>query len=158
MNRPKRGCGSCYACCKTHGVHELEKMPSTLCEYCKPGRKACRIYKKRPRSCAEFQCFWLIGAGSESDRPDRLGVVIDILKNQSLNNLQIAQFFEYIPGKLSDERVLKHARDALKTQIFVCFMKLDGTITVFFSDSHKEKNIGLLPEGTIVGTREELGL
>ena len=160
MNRPKQGCGSCYACCKTHGIKELKKVPGELCGHCKPGRKACQIYKKRPKECMEFKCFWLATNGTGPNRPDRLGVVIDAYNNTLLDNLPVAAFFEYIPGKLKDERVLKHARDALRNQVYLSFMKLDRNVTVFFPDSYDEENtnIGILPEGTVVGTREELGV
>jgi hypothetical protein len=70
----KRSCGECSACCKTHGVIEINKMPNVWCTHCKVG-KGCKIYKKRPESCQRFKCSWLSGIGDDSERPDKVRVV-----------------------------------------------------------------------------------
>ena len=70
-----RGCGACTACCVTHLVRELSKRAGRVCRF--KTHTGCRVYKKRPTSCAQFMCQWLMGHGDEDGRPDHMGVVID---------------------------------------------------------------------------------
>ena len=72
-----RVCGGCTACCTIFGIEELGKKPWTECEHLTkaPFTRGCSIYRKRPRSCREFNCLWLGGAGTVKARPDRLGVM-----------------------------------------------------------------------------------
>ncbi len=55
---PVTGCEGCTACCKTMGVHELEKPVNTWCRHCRIGA-GCEIYETRPQSCRTFECVWL---------------------------------------------------------------------------------------------------
>ena len=70
----ERNCGGCTACCKTHGILSLMKMPGVWCQYCKTD-KGCGIYEKRPAECREFKCSWLMGIGGERHRPDKTRIV-----------------------------------------------------------------------------------
>lgn len=74
----KRQCGGCTACCKTHGISVFEKGNGEWCSKCHIG-VGCAIYRAYdfPQECREYRCFWLDGKGSESDRPDRLKIVMD---------------------------------------------------------------------------------
>ena len=73
----QRVCGGCTACCKTHGVLELWKLPGTWCPYCSVG-KGCAAYERRPAECRHFKCSWLLGMGNEEHRPDRINVVPEV--------------------------------------------------------------------------------
>ena len=74
----KRSCGECSACCTVVGVDDLPtpKGTWTRCDHERAGG-GCSIYAERPRSCRRYQCAWLLGLGSDADRPDRIGIVAD---------------------------------------------------------------------------------
>lgn len=71
-----RKCGDCSVCCTVLGVPELKKEAGEACSNCKPGWKACKIYKDRPESCSSFECMWLEGHFANADKPDKIGVVL----------------------------------------------------------------------------------
>ena len=71
-------CGECRACCTVLGVAALKKDENTTCQHeCSAG---CAIYKDRPKECATYECFYHISYPnfSESFRPDKLGVIVEI--------------------------------------------------------------------------------
>ncbi|OGZ68802.1 MAG: hypothetical protein A3D44_02285 [Candidatus Staskawiczbacteria bacterium RIFCSPHIGHO2_02_FULL_42_22] len=47
------------------------------CDFCQIG-KGCSIYERRPFACQVYRCLWVCGKGEESDRPDRLKIVLDL--------------------------------------------------------------------------------
>lgn len=96
--RGGRACGQCTACCFVIGVRAVpsadvrrgladprppaDKLPMHRCEH--DDGKGCAIYAdpSRPKACAAYACGWLLGIfGQERDRPDRLGVVVDSMKD-----------------------------------------------------------------------------
>ncbi len=87
----KRECGACTMCCKTMGVPELSKPAHKWCVNCNVG-KGCNIYPDRPASCREFECVWLqdrFGVFTEKDRPDKVGVVLQVVKNPIEGNKDV---------------------------------------------------------------------
>jgi Fe-S-cluster containining protein len=78
-----RECGGCTACCKTHPIESIPKAQNTWCTHCLKG-KGCDIYATRPSACAEFKCQWLMGYGSDSERPDKVRVVVDFHTMEAL--------------------------------------------------------------------------
>lgn len=76
MLEPGRACGTCTACCKTHGIADMNSGNGEWCSKCRIGM-GCSIYQERPHECRAYQCFWLTGKGAESDRPDKLKIVMD---------------------------------------------------------------------------------
>jgi hypothetical protein len=67
-------CGGCTACCTSHGVRALDKLPHTACAHCES--RGCSIYERRPGECSRFTCSWLQGKGGGNGcRPDKTGVV-----------------------------------------------------------------------------------
>ena len=78
IEKPARSCGECTACCKTHWIESLKKPSGKWCGNCTPG-KGCTIYATRPGECVEYTCAWLDGVGTEDQRPDKVGVVIDCM-------------------------------------------------------------------------------
>lgn len=73
-----RECGPCNACCKPFPVPEVGKLDSrTLCVHA--SENGCCIYARRPEACQLYACAWLNGLGDMTYRPDRLGVMIDIM-------------------------------------------------------------------------------
>ena len=80
-----RACGSCTACCKTHGVRSLDKPENVWCTSCAIG-VGCERYDTRPTDCRDFSCVWLIGEGAENDRPDKNKVVIGVDDMQELGD------------------------------------------------------------------------
>jgi len=73
-----RSCGTCDACCTTQGVAELGKPDGVRCEHQVEGVKGCSIYARRPKGCASWNCVWRAGGFDGVDRPDRVGVVMDV--------------------------------------------------------------------------------
>lgn len=105
-----RKCGTCTACCTTLGILELAKAPGVPCPNLSPV-KGCSIYADRPFTCRKWSCMWLRGAFDGEARPDRLGVVMDIGRNDAGDELLFAH--ESRPGGFKEaERFLKDiARD-----------------------------------------------
>ncbi len=77
-------CGDCTLCCKLMGVKELSKPVGMWCSACDLGMKGCTIYKERPQSCVDFQCYWLNSQGASDPavrmplvfRPDKARCII----------------------------------------------------------------------------------
>ena len=69
-----QNCGECQLCCKLLAVTEIKKPAGAWCEHCAVG-EGCKIYERRPASCGEFACMWLLSDGWEDLRPDRSGVI-----------------------------------------------------------------------------------
>ncbi len=60
---------------------DFDTGPGERCPNLSSGCTACGIYETRPQSCRQFECLWLQGFGSESERPDRSRVMIATLKD-----------------------------------------------------------------------------
>ena len=74
-----RSCGECDRCCYSLGV-ELDgghfKPNDMPCRYrSKPG---CSLHgtDDKPGACRIWHCRWVMGWGEESDRPDKLGLIL----------------------------------------------------------------------------------
>jgi hypothetical protein len=72
----RRVCGPCTACCTSLGVPALKKAAGAPCLH--QSEAGCAIYKKRPAACRSYRCSWIKGEFGEEDRPDLLGLVIDV--------------------------------------------------------------------------------
>ncbi|MDH5589840.1 MAG: hypothetical protein OEZ37_07315, partial [Gemmatimonadota bacterium] len=112
MKRPSRVCGSCSACCRAMGVHELRKGAWQACPHLRAS--ACGIYARRPGSCRSFACQWLRGV-LEVDgtvdpdlRPDACGVIFDYQPESPFGDVFTA--WEVEPGA----SVRGHARDIIE--------------------------------------------
>jgi hypothetical protein len=98
-----RQCGECTACCMVLGVAEVPTPFYSLCPH--QSATCCRIYDKRPGACREFYCEWLVGALTEEDRPDKLGLVcVSTRAQDGGNNLAIVAAYEVRPGAGDTER------------------------------------------------------
>lgn len=97
-----RSCGDCSACCKTHGIRELNKPAGDWCSHCSSEHNSCTIYTKRPPSCAAYKCLWLLtGAGGEAGRPKNSGIVIDLIDAFERNGVaNILKIYEVESGDL----------------------------------------------------------
>ena len=100
-----RSCGGCTVCCKTHIGDEMKTTGDEYCDCCQIG-KGCSIYEERPFTCEVYRCIWVCGKGEESDRPDRLKIVMD-LKGVSFYEEEIVaiNFWEVEEGAISQPRV-----------------------------------------------------
>ena len=79
-----RSCGTCTLCCKTYANHELKKPEATWCVHARK-KAGCAIHDKRPVECRAFSCMWLMGMLPEDARPDKVGVVLDVMPNDLQN-------------------------------------------------------------------------
>jgi hypothetical protein len=83
-----RECGECVACCKILGIDvpELAKPAGVLCQHCTG--TGCGIYQTRPQQCRDWHCAWRrIGAMPPATRPDRLGVMFDLVRPEPAPNI-----------------------------------------------------------------------
>lgn len=97
MTKDSRTCGGCTACCKVLPVAELGKPSGQWCRHCIK-KRGCRMYTNRPRGCIEFRCQWLTGAFDDSERPDKVRVVVDAVEYPVIG--ETAVFFEMVRGEL----------------------------------------------------------
>jgi Fe-S-cluster containining protein len=97
----ERSCGNCTACCYLPEIAEpeLKKEKFTACKHCKDN-KGCKIYENRPVACRDFSCMWKMNFTHESKRPDKSGIMIDLLPLNSLSGKSgsIFAIYEYKPG------------------------------------------------------------
>ncbi len=75
-----RECGACSLCCTVLRVDELGKLAGEPCPQLRP-EGGCGIYETRPGICRAYRCLWLSGGLEPGDRPDRLGAVVDLLRD-----------------------------------------------------------------------------
>lgn len=75
-----RSCGTCTACCTVLGVAEISKAVGEPCPMLRGEGEGhgCQSYENRPPSCQDWSCLWLRGVLNGADRPDRVGVVLDM--------------------------------------------------------------------------------
>ncbi|MGZ3280937.1 MAG: hypothetical protein ACXU8V_22720, partial [Caulobacteraceae bacterium] len=76
-----RACGECSVCCTVKPINtpELSKAPGIACGHCL-ATGGCGIYETRFPVCREYRCAWkTLGWVPEQLRPDRSGVLIDIV-------------------------------------------------------------------------------
>jgi hypothetical protein len=87
-----RSCGDCTACCTVLAVHELCKPMRWACDHVSCA--GCRVYDRRPQSCRDFNCQWLLGmiSGDDSTRPDRLGVLFDCYQSTATHKSRLVAF------------------------------------------------------------------
>lgn len=105
--RAGRRCGPCTACCTALGIPELDKPGFERCPKLRRRRpEGCSIYGSRPNSCREWSCGWLLGIGEASDRPDRLGLIIDIEFSDTLGCYMV-KLFELRPGAHKTDRAFE---------------------------------------------------
>jgi hypothetical protein len=148
----KRVCGACTACCKTHGVSEIKKLPGYLCAHCTIGT-GCNIYKSHPQSCKDFQCDWLKGFGRKGQRPDKTGVVLDFVIGEALREL--FQMWEAIEGALGRRFTKIITRDILEANIFVAHLYLSGKRVLFIPRGkilHADTRKQLVEEGVEISS------
>lgn len=70
-----RSCDGCTLCCDLVSVFEIGKHEFTACPECIMGT-GCARQNDKPESCRDYACAWLLGHGTEADRPDEVGYVI----------------------------------------------------------------------------------
>jgi hypothetical protein len=80
-----RACGECSACCTVKPINtpELTKAPGITCRHCLASG-GCGVYETRFPVCREYRCAWkILGWIPEPLRPDRSGVLIDIVDSDA---------------------------------------------------------------------------
>lgn len=83
-------CDGCAACCTVIGVKELEKAPYEPCSKArKGGLGGCVEYATRPAGCRSYECLYSMGFLAVSERPDRIGILVDAAKLDSQLALQM---------------------------------------------------------------------
>ena len=80
-----RPCGECSVCCTVKPINtpELTKAPGLACQHCLSDG-GCGIYETRFPVCREYRCAWkMLGWIPEPIRPDRSGVLVDIVESDA---------------------------------------------------------------------------
>jgi len=85
-----RECGACSLCCTVLRVDELRKLGGTPCVH-QRAEGGCGIYAGRPAICRAYRCLWLGGGLRDSDRPDALGAVLDVVAQGTSTWLEIRE-------------------------------------------------------------------
>lgn len=110
----RRECGGCTACCYVIAVEQLDKPFRCDCPHAADG---CALWSGpggpggQPDVCASYRCAWAMGFGSEEDRPDKSGVLVDF-RVDDVNNTQAVPALYAIGVNEGDERK-QTARDAM---------------------------------------------
>lgn len=126
-----RACGTCVACCTTQGVGEINKPPGVPCPHLSP-KKGCGIYATRPPSCAEWSCGWRMGLFDGADRPDRVGVVMDLTERSDHWPDEWAYVAREVSaaGESNWKQKAEPFLDRISRGRLVVLLRLDGTRTV----------------------------
>ena len=135
MTKEKRVCGTCTACCTVIAIPELSKRSNVTCKFVQDSR--CSIYPCRPRCCSGFSCEWLDGRGTNSERPDISGVVIQ----QNLigqTGIEGVHMWEVHQCALSWPAAQRAQKEFIARKIPVVLYPKIGGITI------------LIPKGTMV--------
>ena len=129
-----RACGSCTVCCKTHYVFEFNKPPGEWCTHCMPGR-GCKIYTTNlPEGCRQFKCEWLKGSGTNNERPDHTGVVLDYFHDKFMTDPSVGQvmtMWEVVEGTLQRPFARRKTLENLNKGIFVAHHAVSNRWTLF---------------------------
>lgn len=138
-----RTCGPCRACCLPWAVPEVGKLDATWCPKSTP-HNGCSIYSTRPLACKKFACIWLNGKGEESDRPDILGVMMDV-EDMRIGKKEVCVFhlWEIEKGALDKRRVQQIAEANQRAgNIVILHRPRDANsfiTSVFLSEAHFSK-------------------
>ncbi len=107
----KHPCGSCSVCCTSMGVEEIEKPEGVPCPAIRETGSGCKIYAKRPLSCATYNCLYRVGLLDKTSvpygRPDSLGIIFDV-NNTHATGIQMVVAREVVPGALEANMALLH--------------------------------------------------
>ena len=145
MDTAERICDGCTACCMPLDIEEsgFSKPRGQWCQHCNIGR-GCNIYTSRPLMCNEFRCQWLMGFGTNEQRPDKIGFVPDFHKESLFTN-GLAQFWEVEEGAFERPACRVLANIALEGNIRVMYLYISG-----------HKKLALPPWPDLVEVREEI--
>ena len=119
-----RECGECVACCVYYNIKDekLTKEAMSPCsklniqpekgEYSVSACNNCTLQNtpEKPKTCIDFNCYWLLGHGDENDRPDKSNIMIDRSKRieNSHEAKSLLQGAEDTPeGRATIERMSK---------------------------------------------------
>ncbi len=93
MSGEARACEECSLCCVVLRVDELAKLGGTPCPELRAPEAGggCGIHARRPGICRGYRCLWLQGGLEATDRPDRLGAVLDLLTTGAETRLEIRE-------------------------------------------------------------------
>lgn len=119
-----RQCGECRMCCKymyvaekgTRGgkPYEFIQYPGSWCKHVDM-KKGCKVHHtaEQPYSCRSFACAWLMGLGSDADRPDKNKIIVsfevrthwsDVDRPQDTQETAMAIVYDCAPGAGGEER------------------------------------------------------
>jgi hypothetical protein len=116
-NLRTRVCGECTACCTVMGVEEIEKPAGEPCQHiCDKG---CAIYGSHPKACQDFLCAWKTGFDEMARRPDKSGLVGDIMREDSPAHPGVI-FREVWPGAFDEN---KERIDELASKVVVFLVR-----------------------------------
>lgn len=132
----QRTCGTCTACCKALPVAEIGKAAGRWCQHCNKGR-GCRVYGTHPKGCQEFQCQWLLGSFTDTERPDTMRIVVDAVEYERIGTAIL--IYEMVRGELERDfaqDVLRRALGAGFTVVMVPAVDSPAQPVVYMSHEH----------------------
>jgi hypothetical protein len=122
-----RKCGTCVECCTALAVPELEKAVGERCRHLvAPGK--CGVYDSRPPSCRDYACGWLMGGLSSSERPDRVGFIVEA---------------HPVDGAKEPSVVIRETREgsSRRDRAMALIRKLEGSRVIFVIPTEGERRI-----------------
>lgn len=132
-----RKCGSCDLCCTIYPVPGITGKDDR-CRFARSGtvtemkvqvgefgvdfapsyhpQTGCGIYDKRPRMCRQFFCGWRLGLGEDDERPDKTGVVLDLVGSGHPDQAAVGVRLTFGPNEMFPDReaVLEYVGDVLE--------------------------------------------
>lgn len=103
-----RPCGDCTMCCTLLTIEELDKPAGEPCTHLGPKQTTCLFYDSRPPACREYRCSWSQGFGAVTDRPDLLGLIVDVHPSDAPGAVRI----------IAADRRVRQERDAVFRSLF----------------------------------------
>lgn len=121
-----RECGECTVCCVYPKIPILKKEGMVKCVnllesknmFSGDCKNNCKIYPKRPITCKNYKCAWLIGHGNEEDRPDKSNMLFDNSKRIP-NSLECKPLKEGVTETLEGKEIIERMSKSNKTPVIV---------------------------------------
>jgi len=150
MTKFKRECGSCTLCCRLLPTEEIGSKANERCQH--QCSKGCRIYARRPMSCALWNCRWLVTDDTgDQPRPDRSHIVLDMIPD-------IIRMTDNETGEVRTIPVIvawvdPHHPDAFKSEAFLRYVDRQDMPILIRHGSSEGGGVLFGPKTTASGER-----
>jgi Fe-S-cluster containining protein len=98
-----RPCGDCNSCCSGQligDIYGFEMGCGKKCAFLI--KEHCSIYDNRPKVCRDYQCAWTQNLFGEDMRPDKIGLMVSVEKNENEQYFKVIEVWENVPQESYD--------------------------------------------------------